>query len=222
MGALIWKSVVVCITISLSLTSQSNADIERSANVLEELKIISETKTTNQSDLDTNVVPFSDVSAMNDDSTLELSKEKHITHFHYRNTESDEIQIVYWYYDKISAVILGIFFGIALDIENAKEILKQPIGPSIAVFCKFILSPFVSGISLEIVECSNIIVCLSTQKAVLQVWIPLTAGNSKSIRVDCNWNQFTGFRGHLLDRCTRREYRFVDCNDHHKYSFVLR
>lgn len=57
--------------------------------------------------------------------------------------ESNPMQMIYWYYNKMMAVILGITFGITLNLENAKEILKQPIAPSIGIFCKFMLSPFV-------------------------------------------------------------------------------
>lgn len=136
-----WKFVVFLMLTSLSLLSKSTSDIEKSVDVLEGIKIISDNKTDG---LDENVEPFSDVPQLNDGSTTELSEEKEDKHFRYRKSDPDEIQIVYWYYDKISAVILGIFFGLALDIENAKEIVKQPIGPSIAVFSRFILSPFVS------------------------------------------------------------------------------
>lgn len=56
----------------------------------------------------------------------------------------NEMQMIYWYYNKVMAVILGICFGIILNLENAKVIFREPIGPSIGIFCKFILSPFVS------------------------------------------------------------------------------
>lgn len=71
-------------------------------------------------------------------------------HYFYMRKKVDlnEMQMIYWLYDKVMAVILGIFFGITLNLENAKAILKQPVGPSIGIFCKFILSPFVSCLSL--------------------------------------------------------------------------
>lgn len=79
--------------------------------------------------------------------TDELPWEKENSHHYYyirKKVDSNEMQMIYWYYDKLMAVILGIFFGITLNLENAKAILKQPIGPSIGIFCKFVLSPFVS------------------------------------------------------------------------------
>lgn len=68
-------------------------------------------------------------------------------HYYYirKKVNANEMQMIYWYYDKVMAVVLGIFFGVALNLENAKVILKQPTGPAIGVFCKFILLPFVSG-----------------------------------------------------------------------------
>lgn len=80
----------------------------------------------------------------------ELPWEKENSHHYHdynndgKKDDSNEMQMIYWYYDKVTAVILGIFFGIAMNLENAKVILKQPIGPAIGIFCKFILSPFVS------------------------------------------------------------------------------
>lgn len=73
--------------------------------------------------------------------------EKENSHHYYyirKKVDLNEMQMIYWYYDKVMAVVLGLFFGITLNLENAKAILKQPIGPSIGIFCKFILSPFVS------------------------------------------------------------------------------
>lgn len=57
------------------------------------------------------------------------------------------MKTTYDYYDNISAVVLGICFGIALKLENVKLILNRPIGLCIAMFCKFVFSPLVSGIT---------------------------------------------------------------------------
>lgn len=57
---------------------------------------------------------------------------------------SNEIKVIYWCYDRVSAIYLGIFFGLALDLNSAKAFITEPTGLLIAIFCKFILSPFVS------------------------------------------------------------------------------
>lgn len=140
MGFFPLKSAEILILTYFLLISNSNARIriKESANVLEKPKKVDESRIKNWND------SFSEFGHASDESGFELSREKEESRFHKRNIDSNEIQIVYWYYDKITAAILGIFFGVALEMENAKTILQQPIGPSIAIFCKFMLSPFVS------------------------------------------------------------------------------
>lgn len=52
---------------------------------------------------------------------------------------------IYGYYLKVAFVILGFSFGVALDMENVKVVLKRPIGHVISLFCVYIFSPVVSA-----------------------------------------------------------------------------
>lgn len=155
MKCLWWKSSEIFLLTCFLLTSKSNAKNETKKSG-DNLKMFNQTinihvKTSNDSNLmDDNSVgneythTFSDLNHVSDDTVRDITREKEETRFHNRYVDSSEVQIVYWYYDKVSAAILGIFFGLAFEMENAKLILQQPTGPSIAIFCKFMLSPFVS------------------------------------------------------------------------------
>lgn len=62
---------------------------------------------------------------------------------------SDTSTVYFWYYDKISTVVMGILCGAALDIEKATEIVKKPSALYIVALCKFIITPLVIEINLR-------------------------------------------------------------------------
>lgn len=101
----------------------------------------------NQRQPNESFVPTDELLPWEKENSHHHHRQHQLHHYYYirKKVNMNEMQMIYSYYDKVMAVVLGIVFGIALNLENAKVILKQPIGPAIGVFCKFILSPFVSG-----------------------------------------------------------------------------
>lgn len=91
-----------------------------------------------------NLNEFVKITRLNKDYSAKRAREKRGVVVARNNTISPEAaKSVYKYYDKISAIVLGILFGIALDVDNLKALIK-PIGLCIAISYKFFLSPLVS------------------------------------------------------------------------------
>lgn len=66
------------------------------------------------------------------------------------------MKIIYEFYVRISAVFLGIIFGITLNIQNARDVLRKPLAPAISIICKFLFSPLVSRIFFNISEVNGL------------------------------------------------------------------
>lgn len=62
------------------------------------------------------------------------------------NTEGAEIDFTLLISKALTVfyVILYVNFGAILSWKNVKEILKNPAGPAIGLFCNFVLLPLVS------------------------------------------------------------------------------
>lgn len=59
------------------------------------------------------------------------------------------IKIIYEYYYPAALVIVGLIFGISLEMHKVGNVLKRPYAPVISIFCNYIFSPLVSVRRIE-------------------------------------------------------------------------
>lgn len=92
-----------------------------------------------------NLNEFVKIKRLHKDYSAKRTREKRgIVVTHNDTIDPEAAKYVYKYYDKVSAIVLGILFGIALEVDNLKANLMKPIGVCIAISYKFLLSPLVS------------------------------------------------------------------------------
>lgn len=164
----IWKLILLFFLVFLSMVSKSNGAIEltQTDGVLYGSIIIPDNKsdaliTKNRTKIFAiKVAPDKDATlkidkiglANHSSLNIESTEEKRVSLYYGGGLIKTNLQLMkatYEYYDIISAIVLGICFGIALKLENVKLILRRPIGLCIAMFCKFVFSPLVSDILME-------------------------------------------------------------------------
>lgn len=77
----------------------------------------------------------------------ELSK--YLDESHHDIKLHENISLIYDQYSKIFQVILLILFGIVCDWKKIQTILRYPIVPAIAAFCRWFYVPLVSAIRFK-------------------------------------------------------------------------